>query len=173
MTKWTMIHKSKRSAKKEWNRRLIIKHITALSISPRLKALHASGGLMLLFLAYADFILHHHLPDKQEVESFKELKDCRRRTNFIPGKQTRSNGEEDAPKALFLEYDNIPALMWQLDQQHHASYHHQWSPSHTLEITQHVESAARQGTTWGVNVSLDPNKVPNAAEVSLLAKAIK
>lgn len=127
----------------------------------------------LLFLAYADFILHHHLPDKQEVESFKELKDCRRRTNFIPVKQIRSNGEEDAPKALFLEYDNTPALMWQPDQQHHASYHHQWSPSHTLEITQHVESTARQGTTWGVNVSLDPNKVPTAAEVSLLANGIK
>lgn len=42
MTKWTMIHESKICAKKEWNRRVKIKHFTALSISSSFKLLCAS-----------------------------------------------------------------------------------------------------------------------------------
>lgn len=42
MTKWTMIHESKIHAKKEWNRRVKIKHFTALSISSSFKLLCAS-----------------------------------------------------------------------------------------------------------------------------------
>lgn len=42
MTKWTMIHKSKICAKKEWSRTVKIKHFTALSISSSFKLLHAS-----------------------------------------------------------------------------------------------------------------------------------
>lgn len=52
----------------------------------------------LLFLAYADFILHRHLPDKWEVESSKKLKHCGKRRDFIPGKQRRNVQEKDAPK---------------------------------------------------------------------------
>lgn len=42
MTKWTKIHKSKICAKKEQNRRVKIKHFTALSISSSFKLLYAS-----------------------------------------------------------------------------------------------------------------------------------
>lgn len=36
-----------------------------------------------------------------------------------------------------------------------------------------MQKAARQGTTQGMNVPLDPKKVPNAAEFSILANAIE
>lgn len=114
VTEWTVIHKSKicRERMKQKGKNKIYHspiNFFESKTPPRFS---------MLFLAYADFILHHLLPDKWEAESFQELKDCRKRSDFMLGRQKRNIGEKD--KALILQSDNTPTLMRQLDQHHHA-----------------------------------------------------
>lgn len=144
MTKWTMTHKSKRSAKKERNRRVKIKHITALSISFSLKPLHASVCCFWLMQTSYPTITYQINGKLRDSKSLRTA-----------GKEETSSWEskeEIFGKKMLLKPD-----FW------NTTTHPPWCdsltnsttqatticvvPLTTLEITQHAKRAARQGTT--------------------------
>lgn len=97
MTKWTMIHKSKICAKKEWNRRVKIKHFTALSISSSFKLLHASVSYFWLMQSSYSTITYQI---NRKLRAFKSLRTAGKgKTSSQKNEETL--GKKMSPKLYF------------------------------------------------------------------------
>ena len=128
MTKWTMTHKSKRSAKKEWNRRVKIKHSTALSISSSLKALHAS--VCYFWLMQTSYSITYQINGK--LRASKSL-----RTAGEGETSSRESKEEILGKKMLLK-----PCFWSL------TTHPPWCDSLTNSITQATTISEVPFTLW-------------------------
>lgn len=104
MTKWTMIQKSKVSAKKEWNRRVKIKHFTALSISSSFKLLYASVCYFCLMQS-SYFTITYQI--NRKLRALKSLRTAGKgKTSSQKNKDIL--GKEMSPKSYFWSMTTHP-----------------------------------------------------------------
>lgn len=89
-----MIHKTKICAKKEWNRRVKIKHFTALSISSSFKLLHASVSYFWLMQSSYSTITYQI---NRKLRAFKSLRTAGK------GKTSSQKNEETLGKKMSPE----------------------------------------------------------------------
>lgn len=124
MTKWTMIHKSKKKHKGRMKQKS--KNKTYHSPINFFQSKTPPHFWLIMQTSYS--AITYQINGK--LRASKSLRTAGKGETSSWDSKEKLFGEKDAPKACFFKSDNAPASMRQLDQQHHTSYHHQCSPSH-------------------------------------------